>query len=283
MKFFNLNRESCYIPQIFLEKLACQVIPFAPHKVPRVLFSLDSPLPHSFQVKNEHGCKVVLASENIQNADAHIIAGLKSNIKKLPCQHLAIQTADCLPILFFYEDKSYFIGGITHAGWRGLTLGIITHTIEKLGAEAASLLLDDELFFSGLHVVMGPAVFGVRYECGEDVKHALENYKKTFFKDLNTMSELSVVFDVCADVKKDSMLASQIGSMDLQQEHPIFPDIQLLASLECIGRGICADNISIIRENTYGHAIWPSFRESKHKQSGSVKKLWTHLNLHREI
>src|SRR3989338_2511526 len=54
---------------------------------------------------------------------------------------LLIKTADCLPV-FFYSAHKKTVAAV-HAGWRGLSKGIMTETIEifrQLGTEAASLI-----------------------------------------------------------------------------------------------------------------------------------------------
>ena len=54
---------------------------------------------------------------------------------------LLLKTADCLPVFFYSADKKTVAA--VHAGWRGLSKGIMTETIEifrQMGIEAASLI-----------------------------------------------------------------------------------------------------------------------------------------------
>ena len=62
------------------------------------------------------------ASDNIGSAD-----GLVTKSSELV---LGITTADCIPLIFF--DNQNGIIGICHAGWKGLSNGIIENTIEIL-------------------------------------------------------------------------------------------------------------------------------------------------------
>jgi YfiH family protein len=80
---------------------------------------------------------------------------------------LAIQSADCVPILLF--DPVAEVLGVVHAGWRGIAgvggSGILAAAVERmigLGAKPAQLL-------AGL----GPSVKQNHYEVGEEVVSAL--------------------------------------------------------------------------------------------------------------
>ena len=72
---------------------------------------------------------------------------------------LAILTADCLPILLCAEDGSEI--GAIHAGWRGLSAGIVESAIARLRTPRSKLL-----------AWMGPAIGRVSYEVGDDVREA---------------------------------------------------------------------------------------------------------------
>lgn len=274
MKILQYIKQDPFIPGAFLEKFQCEMIqlmhdPFSNKfsnknsEIPLIAFSLNAPLPHSYQVKNEHGNTVVRANPILQKADAHFIAGLKSELVKQPYQHLAIQTADCLPVIFYYQDQTYFIGAITHAGWRGLTSGIIGNTIQKLKEEAQNLKISATSFMEKLTVIMGPAIFGASYECKQDVNEALFQYKRSFQQQTPEYGQL---FDICANVRNSP-------------KPSIFPDIQLLGALECIQLGVDSKKFALFRENTYGHNVLPSYRESAHNAISLTNRLWTHLCL----
>ncbi len=72
---------------------------------------------------------------------------------------LAILTADCLPILLCADDGSEI--GAIHAGWRGLSAGIVESTIARLRTPRSKLL-----------AWMGPAIGRVSYEVGDEVRDA---------------------------------------------------------------------------------------------------------------
>jgi hypothetical protein len=73
---------------------------------------------------------------------------------------LVVQTADCLPVMFF--DPVRKVTGIAHAGWRGLINRIIPESIKALQKNYDVDLKD-------LHVISGPAIKKESYQVGEDV------------------------------------------------------------------------------------------------------------------
>lgn len=67
---------------------------------------------------------------------------------------LAVQSADCVPILFY--DTTHYTIGATHSGWKGSIGGIIDETVtamERLGGSAKSI-----------HACIGPCIRQDSYE-----------------------------------------------------------------------------------------------------------------------
>lgn len=81
--------------------------------------------------------------------------GQVTSAKQMP---LAVQTADCVPIIFF--DPKNVVVGIAHAGWRGAKSGIIESTIEKMLKLGANLTY--------MHSVIGPCIHQKSYEVSKD-------------------------------------------------------------------------------------------------------------------
>ncbi|QWE21494.1 peptidoglycan editing factor PgeF [Polynucleobacter sp. AP-Kolm-20A-A1] len=92
------------------------------------------------------------------NADAAV-----SNI---PGEVLTILTADCLPILFASKDGAVI--GAAHAGWRGLSAGVIENTVADMRKLSSQLLAKDIVTW------LGPAIGPDSFEVGEDVVRAFE-------------------------------------------------------------------------------------------------------------
>jgi hypothetical protein len=74
---------------------------------------------------------------------------------------LAIQTADCVPLLI--ADRATGAVAAAHAGWRGLAAGVPRETVAAMAREFAS---------APAHLVaaIGPSISAERYEVGEDVR-----------------------------------------------------------------------------------------------------------------
>ncbi|HEY8570202.1 peptidoglycan editing factor PgeF [Microbulbifer sp.] len=71
----------------------------------------------------------------------------------------AVMTADCLPLLVCNRDGAEVAA--IHAGWRGLTGGVIRETIRAMASAPEDLL-----------VWLGPAIGPKAFECGVDVLEA---------------------------------------------------------------------------------------------------------------
>jgi YfiH family protein len=74
-------------------------------------------------------------------------------------QVCAVMIADCMPVLFC--DRGATIVAVAHAGWRGLSGGVLEHTIDAL-----SVAPED------LYVYLGPAIGPTAFEVGDDVYRA---------------------------------------------------------------------------------------------------------------
>ena len=71
----------------------------------------------------------------------------------------AVLVADCLPVLL--ADDAGSVVAAAHAGWRGLSAGVIERTVQAMRAPAATLC-------AWLGPCIGPAV----YEVGDEVRRA---------------------------------------------------------------------------------------------------------------
>jgi YfiH family protein len=105
-------------------------------------------------LKQVHGAHVVdLDGASVLEGDAAITAS-----RNRVC---AIRVADCMPVLFVDEDATVI--GAAHAGWRGLSGGVLEATIAALRVPGARLL-----------AWLGPAIGPRVYEVGEEVRAAFK-------------------------------------------------------------------------------------------------------------
>jgi len=104
-------------------------------------------------LKQVHGVRVVDAARagDRPEADAAFTRG-----KNVVC---TVMAADCMPVLL--ADEQGEVVGIAHAGWRGLSSGVIEATVAAMGLPAGRLL-----------AWLGPAIGPEIYEIGEEVRAA---------------------------------------------------------------------------------------------------------------
>jgi polyphenol oxidase len=78
----------------------------------------------------------------------------------LPRTLLAVQTADCLPVLIVDERTRAFAA--VHAGWRGTLARIVARTVERMQHEYDARPAD-------LRAALGPAISAENFEVGAEV------------------------------------------------------------------------------------------------------------------
>jgi YfiH family protein len=96
-------------------------------------------------------------------------------VSNIPNEVLAILTADCMPVLFA-SNRGEVIGA-AHAGWRGLSSGVLENTLQ------AMLALSPKLSPQDISVWMGPAIGATAFEVGEDVLQAFAGQRQNVVTD----------------------------------------------------------------------------------------------------
>ena len=103
---------------------------------------------------------VSLPAENRQGADRQDFEAADGAFTRLRRVVLVVLTADCLPVLI--SDKQGTQCAVVHAGWRGLSEGILSNAMQ---------LFD---FSTSIHAWLGPAIGPSRFEVGTDVLDAFK-------------------------------------------------------------------------------------------------------------
>jgi len=80
-------------------------------------------------------------------------------VARAPGSVCAILSGDCMPVLLAARDGS--VVAAAHAGWRGLSAGILEHTLAAMQVDSASVI-----------AWLGPAIGPTVFEVGDDVFHA---------------------------------------------------------------------------------------------------------------
>jgi hypothetical protein len=104
-----------------------------------------------------HGTGVVHARAAPDPAAARPVAD--AAITRTAGVVLAIQVADCLPVLL--ADRSGTVLAAAHAGWRGLAAGVLEATVEGMAVAPDTLV-----------AWLGPAIGPAHFEVGDDVRAA---------------------------------------------------------------------------------------------------------------
>lgn len=150
---------------------------------------------------------------------------------------IAVKTADCLPALFFFPKKSDDQPAkvaAAHAGWRGLSQGILPKTIGKLCKASNSWLRPKDC--KDCHVFLGPCIGPAVYEVGPEVVAA--------FKTAESIGLQELGFCLTKGLKDRWFL-----------------DLAAYGALELVCAGVPAQNIHVLRSCTYSHSdIWFSYR-----------------------
>jgi len=125
-----------------------------------------------------HGTRVIDLADY---SSPYPIVEADASIALQPNLVCAILTADCLPVLLC--NKAGSCVAAIHAGWRGLSAGIIESTVEKLPCDPASLM-----------AWLGPAIGPKVFEVGEDVLLAFNHFPKDAFTPTGRGSWLADIY-----------------------------------------------------------------------------------------
>ena len=106
---------------------------------------------------HSNNISICTKTRNIINSD-----GIITNNKDLV---LSIQVADCIPI-YLYDDQNQSFG-LVHAGWRGVTVGIIENSIEKMKKLDAKSI--------NIKALLGPSIRQCCFEIGPEVGKLFDN------------------------------------------------------------------------------------------------------------
>ncbi|MBI2603404.1 MAG: polyphenol oxidase family protein [Deltaproteobacteria bacterium] len=151
---------------------------------------------------------------------------------------VGVETADCLPILLSDGQQAMAL----HAGWRGLTAGILAKGLELFDLRQAE----------HIHVVLGPAIDACHYEVGPEPVDAVSS----------TSMGLT-------DAQKGFCLHKGIGD----RWHL---DLASAAVLLLSNRGVLARNISVFRSCTFEKPdLWYSYR----RDGADVGRNWSWITL----
>lgn len=120
-------------------------------------------------LKQVHG--VMVSTPNSRSASSDEPLEADASVTNIPNEALAILTADCMPVFFASRDGSVI--GAAHAGWRGLSGGVLENTLQEM------LSLSPNLSPKDIVTWMGPAIGPTAFEVGEDVLNAFASQSQS--------------------------------------------------------------------------------------------------------
>jgi hypothetical protein len=139
---------------------------------------------------------------------------------------VAVRTADCLPVLFAAKDRSMVMA--VHAGWRGLTSGILTTAVRTFAQQGFAP--------EQLVAAIGPAISRECYEVGPEVVTALYS-------------------NACGLTEQAAGLCIAKGRTDRWHV-----DLQCAAVLSLAEQGMPPEQIEVLRVCTFKSADYNSYR-----------------------
>jgi len=108
-----------------------------------------------------HGSRVIVVSEAPARREVVDTGECDALVTGLPGVALAVQTADCVPVLLAAEDAV----GAVHAGWRGASTDVAGRAVEAFLALVSNR--------AGAHAWIGPSIGPCCYEVGAEVAERL--------------------------------------------------------------------------------------------------------------
>ncbi len=115
-------------------------------------------------LRQVHGNRIIDADKAVND---FVADGAITTRQNFP---IAVMTADCLPIVM--ADKNGQVIGIIHAGWRGLSLGIIEALIESFAFKGVMPF--------NIQAWIGPSISMRQYEVDEKIKNVFHEHPEAF-------------------------------------------------------------------------------------------------------
>jgi polyphenol oxidase len=143
---------------------------------------------------------------------------------------LAIQTADCLPIILV--DSKHRAVGVFHAGWRGTVKRIIEKGVGEMRRHFDTRPRD-------LKAAIGPGVRGCCYEVGEEVREKFESqftYAAKLFREVKESDPVREKYPLLF------LTARAPGHSELPKK--IFLDLVEANRQQLLAAGVAARNIA---------------------------------------
>lgn len=182
--------------------------------------------PDRHHLRQVHGTKIVLAEDGTTGRGATRRVEADAIYTSTPGTTIGVKTADCLPVLFVDAGRRTALA--VHAGWRGLTAGILGHAVAALAEQGIKP--------ADWTAVIGPAIARESYEVGSEVIEAL-------------------VTGGLALSPPQVGLATSKGKQDRWQL-----DTAVAGVFALCNAGLLPENVTVIQADTFRSDEWHSYR-----------------------
>lgn len=115
-------------------------------------------------VELEHGTNIRVVSHDTFTP---IVSKTDALLTKEKNIFLSVTVADCLPVFFY--DPSQKIVALAHAGWKGITRGVIKETLDELEKNGAER--------ENIFVAFGPHIQRCHFEIQSDILPLFQEYE----------------------------------------------------------------------------------------------------------
>jgi YfiH family protein len=152
---------------------------------------------------------------------------------------LAIQTADCLPVILV--DPKHRAVGVFHAGWRGTAKRIVEKGVGEMFRHFGTRARD-------LEAVIGPGIGGCCYRVGEEVRTKFESqfsYASRLFREVKESDPVREKYPLLF------LTARAPGHGELPPQ--IFLDLVEANRRQLLASGVRAKNVAALQMCTYCH------------------------------
>ena len=226
-----------------------------------VSYALEAPQ-DCFEVDAFHSAIVLEAATPPPHADGMYLLNKSGK--------MILSTADCLSVTVSATIEDFSFVALVHAGWRGLTEGMITNTLHILFSEGTKRGISQETLLKETFFHIGAGIFGTHYEL--DVSSLFSNYKDNISK-LPRFDEVLFEESLNRPYCLNPMDSKLITPHENASSKKIYPDLQCLALCEILAYGF--SNITILRENTYEHPFFASYRAATRNEKNTKKRHFT--------
>jgi YfiH family protein len=207
-----------------------------------------------------HSDIVTLLDESNIEETKHIKADGIFTQSSMP---VAIQTADCLPVLFAARRTNAIAA--VHAGWRGLHQGILPRTIDafvKAGIRPSELV-----------IAIGPAIGPCCFEVNKDVAEQFDRNWGHLWRHMDRQPKFRPWKDKQIPSVKPGRSQAKVGDNDY------WLDLDQIARLQLVSTGVPDAQIEDVGLCTYcGPGEFASFRRATHEGATQKKRQWSWIS-----